>query len=86
MACPGAVGSPWDNAAAQALKQAPSSEGSSASRSWRGRDNPEAATASWGHWHQPHHTRPHRANTHETCPTQAETAYHQNLATAPAAA
>lgn len=74
----GAVGSSYDNAAAEALNKSYKRE-LIWTRAWTGRDDLEAATASWVAWVG--HTRPHRTNPDELPPVAVETRYYDHTTT-----
>lgn len=79
----GAVGSSYDNAAAEALNKSYKCE-LVWTRSWKGRDDLEAATASWVEWYN--HTRPHRTNPDELPPATVEDRYYDHTTTPASAA
>ena len=79
----GAVGSSWDNAAAEALNKSYKRE-LIWTRAWKGRDDLEAATSAWVDWYN--HTRPHRTNPAELPPAAVEHRYYDHTITAAATA
>ena len=83
VASAGAVGSSYDNAAAEALGKSYKRELVWRDGPWKDRDDLETATAQWVNWYN--RTRPHRANPDDLSPAAAEHRYHRNHTT-PAAA
>ena len=80
----GAVGSSYDNAAAEALGKSYKRELVWRDGPWKDRDDLETATAQWVNWYN--RTRPHRANPDDLSPAAAEHRYHRNHTTTTAAA
>ena len=80
----GAVGSSYDNAAAEALNKSYKRELVWRDGPWKDRDDLETATAQWVNWYN--RTRPHRANPDDLSPAAAEHRYHRNHTTTTAAA
>ena len=80
----GAVGSSYDNAAAEALNKSYKRELVWRDGPWKDRDDLETATAQWVNWYN--RTRPHRANPDDLPPAAAEHRYHRNHTTTAAAA
>ena len=79
----GAVGSSYDNAAAEALGKSYKRELVWRDGPWKDRDDLETATAQWVNWYN--RTRPHRANPDDLSPAAAEHRYHRNHTTTAAA-
>ena len=79
----GAVGSSYDNAAAEALGKSYKRELVWRDGPWKDRDDLEAATARWVSWYN--RTRPHLTNDDDLSPAAAEHRYHRNHTTAAAA-
>lgn len=79
----GAVGSSYDNAAAEALNKSYKRELVWRDGPWKDRDDLETATAQWVNWYN--RTRPHRANPDDLSPAAAEHRYHRNHTTTAAA-
>lgn len=79
----GAVGSSYDNAAAEAPSKSYKRE-VIWPRSWPGRDEVEKATAGWVSWYNT--TRAHRYNPDDMAPTAVEALYDQHCVGQPAAA
>ena len=77
----GAVGSSYDNAAAEALNKSYKRELVWRDGPWKDRDDLETATAQWVNWYN--RTRPHRANPDDLSPAAAEHRYHRNHTTTP---
>lgn len=77
----GAVGSSYDNAAAEALNKSYKRELVWRDGPWKDRADPETATAQWVNWYN--RTRPHRANPDDLPPTTAEHRYNHNHTTTP---
>ncbi len=77
----GAVGSSYDNAAAEALNKSYKRELVWRDGPWKDRDDLETATAQWVNWYN--RTRPHRANPDDLPPTTVEHRYHRNHTTTP---
>ena len=75
----GAVGSSYDNAAAEALNKSYKRELVWRDGPWKDRDDLETATAQWVNWYN--RTRPHRANPDDLSPAAAEHRYHRNHTT-----
>ena len=80
----GAMGSSYDNAAAEALNKSYKRELVWRDDPWRDRDDLETATAQWVNWYN--RTRPHRANPDDLSPAAVEHRYHRNHTTTTAAA
>ena len=80
----GAVGSSYDNAAAEALNKSYKRELVWRDGPWKDHDDLETATAQWVNWYN--RTRPHRANPDDLSPAAAEHRYHRNHTTTTAAA
>ena len=80
----GAVGSSYDNAAAEALNKSYKRELVWRDGPWKDRDDLETATAQWVNWYN--RTRPHRANPDDLPPAAAEHRYNHNHTTTTAAA
>ena len=79
----GAVGSSYDNAAAEALGKSYKRELVWRDGPWKDRDDLEVATAQWVNWYN--RTRPHRASPDDLSPAAAEHRYHRNHTTTAAA-
>ena len=77
----GAVGSSYDNAAAEALNKSYKRELVWRDGPWKDRDDLETATARWVDWYN--RTRPHRANPDDLSPTTVEHRYNHNHTTTP---
>ena len=75
----GAVGSSYDNAAAEALGKSYKRELVWRDGPWRDRDDIETATARWVNWYN--RTRPHLTNDDDLSPAAAEHRYHRNRTT-----
>ena len=84
VASAGAVGSSYDNAAAEALNKSYKRELVWRDGPWKDRDDLETATARWVDWYN--RTRPHRANPDDLPPAAAEHRYNHNHTTTTAAA
>ncbi|ERH30277.1 hypothetical protein HMPREF1550_01717 [Actinomyces sp. oral taxon 877 str. F0543] len=77
----GAVGSSYDNAAAEALNKSYKRELVWRDGPWKGRDDLETATARWVDWYN--RTRPHLTNDDDLPPTTVEHRYNHNHTTTP---
>ena len=77
----GAVGSSYDNAAAEALNKSYKRELVWRDGPWKDRDDLETATARWVDWYN--RTRPHLTNDDDLPPTTVEHCYNHNHTTTP---
>ena len=77
----GAVGSSYDNAAAEALNKSYKRELVWRDGPWKDRDDLETATARWVDWYN--RTRPHLTNDDDLPPTTVEHRYNHNHTTTP---